>query len=121
MIKEKIQKLSEQYLDEFIQIRRYLHSHPELSFKEHETSFFILSWLENLGWYLLKWQIQALWLQYMEKKRSKSNLKHCSSGRYRCPSLNEMNNIPYKSRTENVMHACGHDAHTASLLGTAKF
>jgi len=122
MIKEKIQKLSEQYLDEFIQIRRYLHSHPELSFKEHETSFFILSWLENLGLVPVKMANTGVVVTiHGEKKGSKVQPKTIAlRADIDALPLNEMNNIPYKSRTENVMHACGHDAHTASLLGTAK-
>jgi len=122
MIKEKIQKLAEQFQDEFIQIRRYLHSHPELSFKEHETSFFIISWLENLGLEPVKIANTGVVVTiHGEKKGTKSQTKTIA---FRADidalPLNEMNNIPYKSRTENVMHACGHDAHTASLLGTAK-
>jgi amidohydrolase len=122
MIKEKIQKLAEQFIDEFIQIRRYLHSHPELSFKEHETSFFILSWLENLGLEPFKMANTGVVVTIEGgKKNSKSHSKTIAlRADIDALPLNEMNNIPYKSRNENVMHACGHDAHTASLLGTAK-
>ena len=122
MIKEKIQNLAEQYLDEFIQIQRYLHSHPELSYKEHETSFFILSWLENLGLEPVKMANTGVVVTIHGEKKGEKNQHKTVALRADIDALplNEMNNIPYKSRNENVMHACGHDAHTASLLGTAK-
>lgn len=122
MIKEKIQQLAEQFLDEFIQIRRYLHSHPELSFNEHETSFFIISWLENLGLEPIKMANTGVVVTIEGGKKGSKNQSKTIALRADIDALplNETSNIPYKSRTENVMHACGHDAHTASLLGTAK-
>jgi amidohydrolase len=122
MLKEKIQKLAEQFQDEFIQIRRYLHSHPELSFKEHETSFFILSWLQNLGLEPVKMADTGVVVTIEGAKKGAKSQSRTIALRADIDALplNEMNNIPYKSRTENVMHACGHDAHTASLLGAAK-
>lgn len=122
MIKEKIQKLAGQYQDDFIQLRRYLHSRPELSFKEHDTSFFIYSWLQNLG---LEPEIVAdtgVVVLINGGKAGSNRPKKTIALRADIDALplSENNNIPYKSRIDNVMHACGHDAHTASLLGVAK-
>ena len=122
MLKTKIQNLADQYRDDFIQLRRYLHSHPELSFKEHETSIFIFSWLQSIG---LEPKIMAdtgvVVSIHGEKKGSKTHSKTVAlRADIDALPLTEINDIPYKSRTENVMHACGHDLHTASLLGAAK-
>jgi amidohydrolase len=119
MLKAKIEKLAELYKDEFIQLRRYLHSHPELSFKEHDTCFFIISWLENLGLVPQKIADTGVVVNITGEKGNSAKTIALRADIDALP-IAESNNVPYKSRIENVMHACGHDVHTASLLGVAK-
>jgi amidohydrolase len=122
MIKEQIQKLAIQYQDEIIQLRRYLHSRPELSFKEHDTAFFIFSWLQNLDLVPEMMAETGVVVTITGSKTGSHRRNKTIALRADIDALpiSETNNIPYKSRIENVMHACGHDVHTASLLGTAK-
>jgi metal-dependent amidase/aminoacylase/carboxypeptidase family protein len=57
--------------------------------------------------------VVALWREKSDQKNS------CSARGYGCFAIREQNEVTYKSTNEGVMHACGHDVHTASLLGTA--
>jgi len=118
-LKKKIKELSEYYLKEVIEIRRHIHKYPELSFQEKETSAYIKSVLR-------KWQIP-----FQENiadtgivviLKGKDPEKRCVGLRadFDALAIKEENNVSYCSENKGVMHACGHDAHTASLLGTIK-
>ena len=118
-LKKKIKELSEDYLKEVIEIRRHIHKYPELSFQEKETSAYIKSVLR-------KWQIP-----FQENiadtgivviLKGKNPEKRCVGLRadFDALAIKEENNVSYCSENKGVMHACGHDAHTASLLGTIK-
>jgi len=94
--------------------RRYLHQHPELSFKEQQTCQYIFSILEQMG---LRPEIVA----------GTGVIATIGSGD-RCVALRadidalpitEQTGLPYASVNAGVMHACGHDCHTAMLLGAA--
>jgi len=118
-LKEKIKEQSKELLQEIIAIRRHLHAHPELSFQEFETSKYICSVLEKwnipytTGW--VKTGIVAL-------IKSKNPDKKCIALRADIDALPilEVEGRTYGSKNTGVMHACGHDVHTASLLGAAK-
>ena len=118
-LKEKIRELSSNYLSEAIQIRRHLHANPELSFVEYNTSKFISSKLKE--WKIpfkdgiVKTGIVAL----IEGKNSSSKTIALRADIDALP-IEEKNNVEYKSKNTGVMHACGHDVHTSSLLGAAK-
>ncbi len=119
----KIKTLSKQYLSEIIAIRRHLHAHPELSFEEFQTSNYIVSKLKeyhisfNQG--IVKTGITAL---VVGTKTTDSSNKKCIALRADMDALpiTEENDVVYKSQSTGVMHACGHDVHSASLLGVAK-
>ena len=119
----KIKTLSKQYLSEIIAIRRHLHAHPELSFEEFQTSNYIVSKLKeyhisfNQG--IVKTGITAL---VVGTKTTDSSNKRCIALRADMDALpiTEENHVVYKSQSTGVMHACGHDVHSASLLGVAK-
>ena len=133
-LKEKIKSLSAQLLPEIIQIRRHLHANPELSFEEYNTSKFISAQLKE--WEIpfkdgiVKTGIVAL----IEGKLLPSPVLGEGMSRFngtgeRCIALRadidalpitEANEVDYKSKNTGVMHACGHDVHTSSLLGAAK-
>jgi len=118
MIKEQIQQLSQKIFEEVVANRRYLHSHPELSFQEVQTSAFIAGKLDELGLQYQKMADNGL-VALIRGERPSDNVVALRADMDALP-ITETNDVPYKSRNTGVMHACGHDAHTSSLLGTAK-
>lgn len=118
MIKEQIQQLSQKIFEEVVANRRHLHSHPELSFQEAQTSAFIASKLDELGLQYQKMADNGL-VALIRGERPSDNVVALRADMDALP-ITETNDVPYKSRNTGVMHACGHDAHTSSLLGTAK-
>lgn len=104
---------------EAIKIREHLHQHPELSFKEFETSKFIQNKLDEFGVSYTNGWVETGVVAVIKGANPE---KSCIGIRADMDALpiNELNNVPYKSKNEGVMHACGHDVHTAILLGTAK-
>ncbi len=117
MLKERIQQLAASVLDETIQTRRHLHAHPELSFHEHETAAFVAAKLDELG---IAYQPMAnTGLVALIKGDKPSDQVVALRADMDALPIEEANEVSYKSTKPGVMHACGHDAHTASLLGTA--
>jgi amidohydrolase len=118
MNKEKIQELSQSIFNEVVANRRHLHSHPELSFHEVETSAYVAGKLDELG---LTYQRMAdNGLVALIKGEKPSDQVVALRADMDALPITEANDVPYKSQNTGVMHACGHDAHTSSLLGTAK-
>src|SRR6201996_7162218 len=118
MNKEKIQELSQNIFDDVVANRRHLHSHPELSFEEKNTSAFIAKKLDELG---LEYQHMAEnGLVALIKSQKPSDKVVALRADMDALPITEANNVSYRSQNTGVMHACGHDAHTSSLLGTAK-
>jgi amidohydrolase len=118
MIKEQIQALSQSIFNDVVANRRHLHSHPELSFHETETSAFVARQLEALG--LTYERMADNGLVALIKGEKPSDRVVALRADMDALPITEANNVPYKSQNVGVMHACGHDAHTSSLLGTAK-
>jgi amidohydrolase len=118
MLQQRIKALAKEYSAEFIEVRRHLHAHPELSYQEYETSKFIQSKLA--GWNI-PFEVKAA-TGVVGLIRGKNAGSRCIALRGDMDALpiKEQNNVPYKSTNEGVMHACGHDVHTACLLGAAK-
>ena len=118
MLKEKIQNLAKTYFDEFIQIRRHLHAHPELSYKEFETSKFVQQKLKEFG---IKHTVIATTgvVGIIEGKNPSKKIIALRADMDALP-ITEKNDVEYRSKNEGVMHACGHDVHTTCLLGAAK-
>ena len=115
---EKIKQLAKNYAEEFIEVRHHLHSHPELSFEEYNTSAFVQDKLKLWGIpceVLAKTGVVGL----IKGKNPDSKIIALRADMDALPILEE-NNIPYKSKNDGVMHACGHDVHTTCLLGAAK-
>ncbi|MFD2145096.1 M20 metallopeptidase family protein [Mucilaginibacter antarcticus] len=118
MIKQQIQELSKGLYNEVVANRRHLHSHPELSFAEVETSAFVAKKLDELG---IGWERMAdNGLVALIKGEKPSDQVIALRADMDALPITEVNDVPYKSQNEGVMHACGHDVHTSSLLGTAK-
>lgn len=117
-MQEKIKALAKKYSAEFIDIRRHLHSHPELSYQEFETSKFVQNKLKEFG---IPFEVIATTgvVGLIKGKNSDSRIIALRADMDALP-IKEENDIPYKSKKEGVMHACGHDVHTTCLLGAAK-
>lgn len=118
MLLEEIKKLSADIFPEVINNRRYLHANPELSFHEYETGAYIRNALTNIG---VEWTAVAeTGVLAIIKGALPSEKVVALRADIDALPITETNEIPYASLQKGVMHACGHDAHTASLLGTAK-
>jgi len=118
MLKEKIKDLSKKYAEEFISIRRHLHAHPELSYKEFETSKFVQQKLKEYG---IDFEVIATTgvVGIIKGKNPGKRVVALRADMDALPIL-EKNEVPYRSKNEGIMHACGHDVHTSCLLGASK-
>lgn len=118
MLKNKVEELVDKYLDEVISIRRYLHQNPELSLKEFKTSEFVAKELNKLG------------LPVQRGIKNNGVVSNLNIGKGEktlmlradmdALPIQEETNFEFKSNNPGVMHACGHDVHTAILLGVIK-
>ena len=118
MLKEKIKTLAHKYQKDFVEIRHYLHAHPELSYKEFETSAFVQKKLTEFGIpfrVLATTGIEGI----IAGKNADSRILALRADMDALP-IKEENEVAYKSVNEGVMHACGHDVHTTCLLGASK-
>ena len=118
MLKNSIRELSEKIHGDVVRLRRHLHTYPELSFEEHQTSAFVKNQLDELG---IPWKSVAGTgvLAIVNGKIPSDSVVALRADMDALP-IQELNNVPYASKHPNVMHACGHDFHTSSLLGTAR-
>lgn len=114
----KIKSLSASYFEEILQIRRHLHAHPELSFQEYETADFIEKKLEEFGFKDVQ-RIAKTGVTFCLQGKNKGKTIALRADIDALPII-ESSDVTYKSINEGVMHACGHDVHTTSLLGAAK-
>jgi amidohydrolase len=119
MLKERIKSLAQAYKQEVIAVRRHLHAHPELSFKEVETAAFVAEKLKEIGITEIESKATTGWSALIRGKNPEKKVVALRADMDALPII-EANEVPYKSQNPGVMHACGHDAHTASLLGAAK-
>lgn len=119
MLKDKIQSLAASYKSETIRIRRHLHAHPELSFQEENTVAFVAETLRSIGIHNIEPKAKTGLVALIEGKNPSKKVIALRADMDALP-INEANEVPYKSTRPGVMHACGHDVHTSSLLGTAR-
>ncbi len=117
-IKVQIQTLAKQIAPEIVKHRRHLHAHPELSFKEFNTARYIADVLRNMG---LEPEEGIAGTGVVALIRGKNPDKKCTALRADIDALpiTEENEVSYKSTNQGIMHACGHDVHSSSLLGVA--
>lgn len=115
---QTIKQLSSQWADEFIQIRHHLHTHPELSFHEYETSKFVRNKLQEFGIASVTIAETGV-IALIQGKNPDKRVVALRADMDALP-IREENEISYKSVNKGVMHACGHDVHTTCLLGAAK-
>jgi len=114
----EIKQLAGDLQNTIIRDRRHLHAHPELSFQEFETSAYVKKQLDEMG---VAWKPMAsTGITGIIKGEKSSDQVIALRADMDALPITEANAIDYASLNKGVMHACGHDAHTASLLGTAK-
>ena len=116
---EKIRKLTNNVFQYTVDCYRQLHMYPELSFAEFETSAFIQQELLKAG---IPFRANIAGTGILGKIEGKNPAKKVIALRADMDALpvNEKTDIPWKSKRQNIMHACGHDTHVASLLGAAR-
>ncbi len=117
-IKETIMKQSSDLKDEVIKLRRHFHKYPELSYEETETASFICNWLEERN---IKFRKGIAGTGIIGTIKGKTGGGHVIALRAEMDALpiTERNRTDFTSVSAGKMHACGHDAHMAMLLGTA--
>lgn len=101
-----------------VNIRRHLHAHPELSFKEFKTAEFVTDELEAMGISCERMSNTGV-VGLIRGKNGEGTTIALRADLDALP-IKEKNSTEYVSKNEGVMHACGHDVHTASLLGAAQ-
>ncbi len=112
-------KLQDEELKQrIISIRRDLHENPELSHKEFRTSQKISERLIELGIEVLDLGLATGVIGRL--KGAKDGLSVALRGDIDALPIEELSDKPYRSKTEGIMHACGHDVHTAVVLGAAE-
>ncbi|MFC4557792.1 M20 family metallopeptidase [Virgibacillus kekensis] len=115
---DKLYKELDGVYEEIIKIRRYLHQHPELSFEEKETAAYIADFHMKLG-HKVRTNVGGNGvLAYL--KGDKPGPTIALRADFDALPIQEQTDVPFKSVNDGVMHACGHDGHTATLLGLAK-
>ena len=117
-MQSKIKDIVDTSMKKMVSWREHLHAHPELSFQEVNTSAFVASSLEELG---IPYQHGIAGTGIVALIKGRNPEKQCIALRADLDALPiyEENEVPYKSKKEGVMHACGHDVHTTCLLGAA--
>ena len=113
----RIQQLAAAHAADTVAVRRHLHAHPELSFQETNTAAFVTKELQKLG--LQPRAIANTGVVALIEGRPGGPTVALRADMDALPII-EANDVPYKSTVSGVMHACGHDVHTASLLGAAR-
>jgi amidohydrolase len=118
-LKELILKLSKEIEEEVIEWRRHIHMYPELSGREFNTAEFVADKLKAFG-------VDEVFENFAQSTavvgviRGKGEKTVAIRADMDALPTEEKTNKPYSSKIRGVMHSCGHDAHTAMLLGTAK-
>ena len=120
-IKEQVKQRIDEFFPQIVAFRRDLHAHPELSGKEDRTSARIAEELQKLG---LSYQVtpEKAVVGTVPGKGPAPSGKYVGVGiraDFDALPITEAADVPWKSTNPGVMHACGHDMHTAMLLGSA--
>jgi amidohydrolase len=114
----ELDELIKKHIDQVISIRRDIHEHPELGMQEFRTSKLVAKELDQLG-LEVETGIGKLGVVGLLKGSEEGKTLLLRADMDALP-LDELTDLPFKSKTPEVMHACGHDVHTATLLGAAK-
>jgi amidohydrolase len=117
-IKETILTGSDELHKEVVRIRRHFHKNPELSYEENETSSYICNWLKKNG---IPFRDKIAGTGIIGEIRGKGKGDRVIAVRAEMDALpiTERNDVDYSSKNAGRMHACGHDAHMAIMMGSA--
>lgn len=107
-----------EYTDELLRLRHHFHQYPELALQEKETSSFIQSYMEKLG-YVLTLVPPTGWIAEFPKLKDREKCIVLRAEMDALP-IEEKTGLPYASKNVGCMHACGHDAILASALVLAR-
>ncbi len=115
----RIKDIAHNIADDVVGVRRHLHMHPELSFEERETARYLVGQLQALG---IPFQYPVAGTGILATIEGEQGTGPCIALRGDMDALpiQEANDVPYCSQNKGIMHACGHDVHTASLFGAAR-
>ncbi|MEA4934642.1 MAG: M20 family metallopeptidase [Lawsonibacter sp.] len=115
---KRIIQLSDQFEQDVLTLRRAIHENPELSFQEVHTAALVQQALENIG-LTVKCGIARTGL-IADIHGSKPGRTLLLRADMDALPIQEQNDLPFRSKKDSVMHACGHDVHTANLVGVAR-
>ncbi|MGD6891138.1 M20 peptidase aminoacylase family protein [Bacillus mobilis] len=107
----------EQLTEKLISIRRNLHEHPELSYEEFETTKAIKNWLEEKNITIINSSLETGVIAEVSGNNSGPIIAIRAD--IDALPIQEETNLPYASKAHGRMHACGHDFHTAAIIGAA--
>lgn len=111
---ERVKALIQRHHLDTMAARRHLHAHPELSFQEHRTGAYIADWLGKHG-VEVRTGIAGTGVMGLVRGKEGGGTV-CLRADIDALPIQERNDLPYASTNPGVMHACGHDAHTAMVL-----
>lgn len=115
-LNSQIRQLSKEIFPNLKEVREQLHTYPELSFLEYKTSAFIKLKLKQWGIDFIDGIVETGIVAIIHGKKDKKDIVAIRADMDALPIV-EANVVDYKSKNPGVMHACGHDVHTTSLLG----
>lgn len=115
---EQIRQAAARHFQKVLEIRRHLHRHPELSFREFETSRYIQQQLSQAGIAFTSGYVTTGIVAIIKGRNPEKHTLLLRADMDALP-IDEKNNVDYRSAVPGVMHACGHDVHSACALGAA--
>lgn len=113
-------EINDKLVEEVINWRRYLHQYPEISNEEVNTSNFIFDTLQTFPNLEVSRPTKTSVVATLKNHRSMDGMVIAFRADIDALPIEEKNDVAFKSTKKGLMHACGHDAHTAMLLGAAK-
>ncbi|WCN37005.1 M20 metallopeptidase family protein [Aneurinibacillus uraniidurans] len=116
-VQARIEKVVNEHKEWITEVRRYLHRYPELSHQESKTVVYIREQLESMGLTTSTYTGKDV-IAYIDGNRPGKTVALRAD--IDALPIEEETGLPFASQTPGVMHACGHDGHTAILLGAAK-
>lgn len=118
-LKAEVQQRAKDVHSSVVDVRRHLHANPELSFQEYKTSAYVADRLTALGIEFQDGFVETGIVAHVRGKNPDAKIIALRADMDALP-IHEANEVSYRSLNEGLMHACGHDVHTSSLLGVAE-
>lgn len=118
-LKSSIESRAQKYLNDTISHRQHLHRNPELSYREYKTSDYLKNELKRIGISYIR-KVAGTGILAHIKGQKKGEKKIILRAELDALPINETSGLEYESLNKGIMHACGHDAHMAMLLTTAR-